>query len=51
MPSPQHDAIANMLAAQAQARPATPPTIQETRAGFAQMASLFPVPAGVPVER
>jgi acetyl esterase/lipase len=49
MPSPQHDAIVQMLAAQP--RPEKTPTIQETRAGFEAMASLFPVPDGVRSEK
>jgi epsilon-lactone hydrolase len=49
MPSPQHEAIVQMLAAQP--RPAQTPTIQETRAGFEAMASLFPVPEGVRSEK
>jgi len=49
MPSPQHEAIVAMLLAQP--RPATPPTPQESRAGFAAMAKALPVPAGVKSER
>ena len=49
MPSPQHEAIVQMLAAQP--RPATQPSVQEMRAGFAMMASLFQVPDGVRSEK
>jgi acetyl esterase/lipase len=47
MPSQQHEAIVEMLLAQAQARPAKPPTPQEMRDGFALIASMLPVPADV----
>jgi acetyl esterase/lipase len=43
MPSPQHDAIVKLLTAQP--RPATPPTLEETRKGFEQMTAMFPFPA------
>jgi acetyl esterase/lipase len=49
MPSPQHEAIVQMIAAQP--RPATQPSVQEMRAGFAMMASLFQVPDGVRSEK
>ena len=44
MPSPQHEAIVQMLLAQMQQRPAKPPTPEEMRAGFALMAAALPVP-------
>jgi acetyl esterase/lipase len=43
MPSPQHEAIVQMLASQP--RPATPPPLEETRKGFEQMTAMFPFPA------
>lgn len=49
MPSPQHEAIVEML--RGQPRPATAPTPQESRAGFEEMARLFPVPDGARSER
>ena len=49
MPSPQHEAIVQGLLSQT--RPATTPTAQEMRAGFALMASMIPVPAGAKSEQ
>ena len=49
MPSPQHEAIVAALAAQAATPPATPPTLEESRAGFEAMTSGFAVPADVRV--
>ncbi|MFT4570723.1 MAG: monoterpene epsilon-lactone hydrolase [Hyphomicrobiaceae bacterium] len=48
MPSPEHEAIVGML--QSQPKPATAPSIEEVRAMFLQMSTLFPVPNGVEVE-
>ena len=42
MPSPQHEAVVQML--ENQERPDAPPTLQETRAGFETMAGLFGSP-------
>ena len=50
MPSPQHEAIVAALAAQQAAAPATPPTLEETRAGFELMTAAFAVPPDVRVE-
>jgi len=50
MPSPQHEAIVAALVAQQAAAPATPPGIEESRAGFETMMSAFAVPADVRVE-
>lgn len=51
MPSPQHEAIVAALAAQTANAPATPPTLEETRAGFVAMTAGFAVPRDVRVER
>lgn len=45
MPSPQHEAVVQML--ENQERPDAPPTLQETRAGFETMAGLFGSPDGL----
>ncbi len=50
MPSPQHEAIAAALAAQTANPPATPPTLEETRAGFVAMTAGFVLPSDVRVE-
>jgi acetyl esterase/lipase len=49
MPSPQHEAIVAALVAQQASSPATPPTLEESRAGFEAMISGFTVPADVRV--
>jgi acetyl esterase/lipase len=49
MPSPQHEAIVAALVAQQASPPATPPTLEESRAGFEAMISGFTVPADVRV--
>ncbi|HVN38350.1 MAG TPA: alpha/beta hydrolase [Myxococcota bacterium] len=49
MPSPQHDAVVQMLLSRP--RPATAPTVQEMRAGFDLMTSLFRVPDGIRSEK
>jgi acetyl esterase/lipase len=49
MPSPQHEAIVAALAAQAANAPATPPSLEESRAGFAAMMAAFPLPGDVSV--
>jgi len=51
MPSQQHEAIVAALAAQTANAPATPPTLEETRAGFVAMTAGFAVPGDVRVER
>ena len=48
MPSPEHEAIVQMLAARPQQQDAT---LEESRAGFEQLAALFPVPDDVKTER
>ena len=48
MPSPQHDAIVQLL--QSEARPETPPSIEEQRQSFEAMTLLFPVPDDVTAE-
>ena len=50
MPSPQHEAIVAALAAQQATPPPTPPTLEESRAGFEAMTAAFAVPADVRVE-
>ena len=50
MPSPQHEAIVAAIVAQQASPPATPPTIEESRAGFEAMTAAFAVPADVRVE-
>jgi len=49
VPSPQHDAVVQMLLSRP--RPATAPTVQEMRAGFDLMTSLFRVPDGIHSEK
>jgi acetyl esterase/lipase len=51
MPSPQHEAIVAALVAQVANPPPTPPTLEETRAGFVAMTAGFVVPSDVRVER
>ena len=51
MPSQQHEAIVAAFAAQLANPPATPPSVEETRAGFVAMTSGFTVPGDVRVER
>jgi len=51
MPSPQHEAIVAALVAQVAKPPATPPSLEETRAGFVAMTAGFVVPSDVRVER
>jgi monoterpene epsilon-lactone hydrolase len=51
MPSPQHETIVAALAAQLANPPPTPPTLEETRAGFVAMTAGFAVPGDVRVER
>ena len=50
MPSPQHEAVVAALVAQQASAPATPPTLEETRAGFEAMTAAFAVPADVRVQ-
>jgi len=50
MPSPQHEAVVAAIAAQQASAPATPPTLEESRAGFEAMTAAFAVPADVRVE-
>jgi acetyl esterase/lipase len=51
MPSPQHEAIVAAFAAQLASAPATPPSVEVSRAGFVAMMAGFTVPGDVRVER
>ncbi len=48
MPSPQHEMIVTLLTSRP---PIVAPTVEETRAGFEQMAQMFPLAADVTHER